>query len=66
MAERIGLVFGMGVPTLFYKEIRVSPKIRIRPCGTLPQTLDLENCATIGRSLKRVIVLSRQRWTLRA
>jgi len=30
-------------PTLCYKEIWVSPKIRVLPSGTLSQTLDLEN-----------------------
>ena len=32
-------------PTLCYKKIRTSPKIRVRPSGTLSQTLDLENFA---------------------
>ena len=34
--------------------------------GTLPQTLDLENFATVGRSSKCVVNLARERWTLRA
>jgi len=40
--------------TLRYKEIRVSlsPKIRLLPSGTLPQTPDLEKFVTIGRSSK--------------
>ena len=47
----IVLVFGTEAsfhlrPTLCYKEIWVSPKIRVRPSGTLSQTLDLENFAT--------------------
>ena len=33
-------------PTLFAKEIRVSPKVWALPCGTLSQTPDLENFAT--------------------
>jgi len=32
-----------------YKEIRVSPKIRVLPFGTLPQTLDLENFTMASR-----------------
>ena len=38
-------------PTLCYKEIGVSPKIRVRSTssGTLSQTLDLENFATASR-----------------
>jgi len=36
--------------TLCYKELSVSPKIRILPSGTLSQTSDLENCATASRS----------------
>jgi len=34
---------------LCWKGIRVSPKIRALPSGTLPQTLDLENFATARR-----------------
>ena len=49
--RRTELVYGTG-PKLCYKEIRISPKIRVLPCGTLPQTLDLENFATISRSTK--------------
>jgi len=30
-------------PKWCYKEIRVSPKIRVLPSGALPETLDLEN-----------------------
>ena len=38
------------LPTLCFKEIQVSPKIRVLPSGTLPQTLDLENFAMAYRS----------------
>ena len=44
-AELIGLVFVMEA-----KEIWVPLKIRVAFFGTLPQTLDWENFATIGRS----------------
>jgi len=40
-------------PTLCYKDIQVSSKIRVLPSGTLLQTLDLQNFATA--SWKRVI-----------
>ena len=53
------------LPTLCFKEIKVSPKIRVLPSGTLPQTLDLENFATMSQSLKCVINLARERWMLR-
>jgi len=53
-------------PTLCSKEIQVSSKLRVLPCGTLLQTLDLQNFATAYRSSKRVINLARERWTLRA
>jgi len=46
---------------LYCKKIWVPLKIRLFPFGTLPQTLDLENFATIGRLLKCVINLARQR-----
>jgi len=36
--------------TLRYDEIRVSPKIRVLPSGTLSQTPDFENFATASRS----------------
>ena len=36
-------------PVICYKEIRVPPKMRVLPFGTLPQTLDLENFATASR-----------------
>jgi len=36
--------------SLWYKEMWVSPKITVLPCGTLSQTLDLENFATASRS----------------
>jgi len=41
-------------PAPCYKEIWVSPKIRVLPSETLPETLDLENFATIARSSKCV------------
>ena len=44
-------------PTLYFKEIRVSPKLMVLPSGTLTQTLDLENFATAYRSSKCVIDL---------
>jgi len=34
---------------LCYKEIRIPPKLRVLPCGTLLQTLDLENFVTASR-----------------
>jgi len=46
-------------PTLRYKEIWVSPKIRVLPSGTLSQTSDLENFATVSRS--RCITTRRRR-----
>jgi len=42
--------FHLGYPTLCYKEIWVSPKIRALPSGTLSQTPNLENFATASRS----------------
>jgi len=36
-------------PKLCYKKIRVSPKIRALPAGTLPQIPDVENFATASR-----------------
>jgi len=42
-------------PTLCSKKIRVSPKIRVLPSGTLSQTPDLENFASAYRSSKRVM-----------
>jgi len=52
-------------PTQCYKEIQVSSKITVLLTGTLLQTLD--NFATAYRSsIKRVINLARERWTLRA
>ena len=53
-------------PTLCYKEIRVTSKIRALSSGTLLQTLDLENFATAYRSSKRAINLAGERWTLTA
>jgi len=37
-------------PTRSYKKVRVPPKIRVLYCGTLPQTLDLENFPMATRS----------------
>jgi len=39
-------------PTLFEKEIRVSPKMRVLPAGTLPKTPDIESFALAYRSSK--------------
>ena len=36
-------------PTLCCKKIRISPKIRVLPCGTLSRTSDLENFTTASR-----------------
>ena len=52
---RIERVFGTWrlpstYPTLSYKEMCVSPKIRILPSGALSQTSDLQNFATASRS----------------
>jgi len=41
-------------------------KIRVLLSGTLPQTPDLENFASVYRLSKRVIDLPRQRWTFGA
>jgi len=42
----IELIFGtQAALNLCFKEIRVSPKIRVRPSGTLSQTIDFENSA---------------------
>jgi len=45
-------------PTLCYKEIGVSPKIRVlsTSSGTLSQTLDLENFATASRSYASAVL----------
>ena len=51
-------------PTQYCKEILAATKIRVLPSGTLPKTPDLHNFAY--RSPKRVINLTRERWTLRA
>jgi len=58
----------LSYPTVCYKEIQVSSKIRVLPSGTLLQTLDLENfaAATAYRSSKHVINLAGEWWTLRA
>ena len=54
--------FGMGASFhLSYtvlKEIRVYSKIRVLPSGTLSQTPDLENFASVYRLSKRVINLA--------
>ena len=53
MPKQIELVFGMEtsfhLSPLCYKEIRVTPKIRIHPSGTLSQSVDIENFA--GKSI---------------
>jgi len=49
LAQRFPLTY----PTLCYREIRVSPKIRVLTSGTLQQTLYLENVATASRSCCR-------------
>jgi len=69
-AERIELVFGMEASfhpsyNVLTRNLAIS-KIRVFPSGTLSQTLDLENFASVCRSSKRVIDLARKRWTLRA
>jgi len=38
------------LPNTVFKKIRVSPKIKVLPSGTLPRTLDLENIATASQS----------------
>ena len=53
-------------PTLCYKEIQVYTKIRVFPTGTLSQTPDLENFASVYRLWKRVIDLAQEMWTLQA
>ena len=53
-------------PALRYKEIQVPSKITVLPSGPVLQALDLENFATAYRSLKCVIDLARERWTLQA
>jgi len=47
-------------PTLCFKEILVSAKIRALPSGTLSQTTDLKNLTMAYRSSKRVINLARE------
>jgi len=47
------------------KEIQISTK-RAPPPATLSKTPDLEEFASAYRSLKRVIALARERWTLTA
>jgi len=59
--ERIRLIFGVVASfVLSYtskcKENWVPPKITVFPSGTSPQTLDLENFATIGHQLSKVVV----------
>ena len=71
---RLELVFGTYVirrlfwtyPTLCFKEIQVSTKIRVLSFTTLSGTPDLENFASVCRSSNRVIDLAQQWWTLRA
>jgi len=54
---RIGLVLARRLPstytTLCYKEIWVSPKIRVLPSRTLSQIPDVENFATASRSRRQ-------------
>jgi len=54
---RIELIVGIGLPstdpTLCYKEIWVSPIIRVLPYWTLCQTLDLENFTTASQSRRQ-------------
>jgi len=47
-----------------YGNSGISTRIKLLPSGTLSKTLDLENFASTYRSLKRVVDLVRQRWTL--
>jgi len=56
-AERIEPVFRMSFlpPIVHCVKFGLSSKIRVLPYGTLPQTPDLENVASVYRSLKRVI-----------
>jgi len=67
--ERIELVFGMGA--YFHPSYTVLKgnsgisKYKGTSPGTLSQTRDLENFASMYRSSKRVIDLARERWTLR-
>jgi len=44
-------------PTLCCKEIWVSPKVRVVPCGTSSETPDLKNGKSIGLSTKLVVVV---------
>jgi len=60
--ERTGeieLSFGMELPLTYlkpcFKKIRVPPKIRVLPSGTLLQTLDLENFSTASRWSTKVV-----------
>ena len=67
--ERIELVFGMGAYfhpsyTVLKGNSGISKHKGTSP-GTLSQTRDLENFASMYRSSKRVIDLARERWTLR-
>jgi len=54
---RIELIVGIGLPstdpTLCYKEIWVSPKIKVLPYWTLCQTPDLENFTTASQSRRQ-------------
>jgi len=47
------------LPTLCYKEIWVSPKIRVLPSGTVSQTPDLETISP--RQVDRVVNKTRRR-----
>ena len=68
--ERFGLVLAWELLSTYhtpcFKEIdvHIPSKIRVLPSGTLLQTLDLENFVTAYRSVKHVINLAQERWTL--
>jgi len=61
-AERIELVFGTGASfRLSYTVLKGNSgisKISVLPSGTLSQTTDLENFASVYRSSKRVVDLA--------
>ena len=70
MAERIELGVGMGASfhpsySVVNGNSGIFKKRRALPSGTLSQTPDLENFASVYRPLKRVVDLARERWTLR-
>ena len=53
-------------PTLCFKEIRVSTKIRVLLSGIFPETQDLENYCHGVSIVERAVNLARERCTLRA